>query len=247
MKGVQNGNSTGLEGDWALFVPLPGSTSATVNFSGNKFKEVFEMGSGTNSAELTITGDDTSDNHTLHLNNEQFQINKSVSFEAMSFRELYKKSIGADFTMEWNGTSLVYLASGAEGANGGATTTLALSRNGAQPDPKKVGVEVEINSTTTSDGQSTTTTTTNTGGDTGNTAPQPPGTDQSQPNQYSGQGGSVAPSQDGQEQSGQGSKQTPQTPTPPPTQVPTSSQSPPAQDQQAPQQAARSAASTTGQ
>jgi hypothetical protein len=148
MKGMQNGNSNGLEGDWALSVPFS-QTPGTINFSGNKFKETFDMGNGVNAAELVISGDYTSDGKRLHLSNEEFQINKSVSFEAMTFRELIKKEMGADYAMEWSGNNVLYLTSSVVGSGAQASVVIGLSRNGGQVDQKKVAGEFTVTTGTT--------------------------------------------------------------------------------------------------
>jgi len=130
--------SNSLEGGWTLSSPMLGQ--GTMRFEGNKYTQ--RNGLGQFSIETTGTFTLVGANLTLQPTN--VKIGGDEAAFSMSMYKGLKKLSTMVLGVTWSGSDIVYLKAEDSNANGSASMVMALSRNGAKPDPKKLELSFEM-------------------------------------------------------------------------------------------------------
>ena len=137
LQGCHRANSNPLEGEWILHSPLFGQ--GTIQFEGNRYTQRQGPGNFT----IQSTGTFTLANNTLTLQPTNVNIGGDEGAFSVSMYKNMKNLSTAVFETTFSGPDLVYLTLSDSNANGSASMVMALSRNGAKPDPKKVQFSFE--------------------------------------------------------------------------------------------------------
>lgn len=135
----------GLEGNWSIYTPFS-TDPGTIEFHGNNFDEDIKMSMGSGDVDVKIAGDFKVNGNSLDLNPTSVKSGDSNNPLTNILGTATLKN-RMSFTMDRDGSDLIYLDSGASNQNGSVNMTYALARNGATPDKNRASLTIESTGT----------------------------------------------------------------------------------------------------
>src|SRR5256714_14043163 len=134
--------SNSLEGEWTLSSPMLGQGS--MHFEGNKYTQRNALGQGSSRFSIETSGTFTLAAGILTLQPTDVKVGGDEAAFSTSMYKGMKKLGTIVLAVTWSGPDVVYLKAEDSNANGSASIVMALTRNGAKPDPKKVELSFEM-------------------------------------------------------------------------------------------------------
>src|SRR5437588_7279750 len=134
--------SNSLEGEWTLSSPVLGLGS--MRFEGNKYTQKNALGQASSQFSIETSGTFTLADGTLTLQPTGVKVGGDEAAFSTSMYKGMKKLGTIVLAVTWSGSDIVYLKAEDSNANGSASMVMALTRNGAKPDPKKLDFSLEM-------------------------------------------------------------------------------------------------------